>query len=194
MQMLLSKAANVAFKVYILSVHAFPGNWIRDLGVAGAVLYCCTVAQLWTTVVMLLRCFYVILKLKISSPSRAQQCFPFFSSCLGSGSIPIGIFKKSLLKSCNPQTKLDKKTKLQGCELNGFNERKDCNPVKQWYNQIKNNGEIKAIYLKMLIMYLEPIYFIFTAKNAFIFGHLQSFLGVGSCLVWFTCPWLDISL
>lgn len=96
---------------------------------------CCTVAQLlWTTVVMLLillRCFYVILKLKISSPSRAQQCFPFFSSCLGSGSIPIGIFKKSLLKSCNPQTKLDKKTKLQGCELNGFNERKDCNPVKQ---------------------------------------------------------------
>lgn len=156
---------------------------------------CCTVAQLlWTTVVMLLRCFYVILKLKISSPSRAPQRFPFFSSCLGSGSIPIGIFKKSLLKSCSPQTKLDKKTKLQGCELNGFNERKDCNPVKQWFNQFKNNGEIKAIYLKMLIMYLEPIYFIFTAKNAFIFGHLQSFLGVGGCLVLFSCPWLDISL
>ncbi len=134
--------------------------------------------QLFMTLLILLRCFMSFWRLKYPVPIEHNSVFHFFSG-LGSGSIfPIGIFKKSSLKSCNHKPN---QTKLQGCELNGFNERKDCNPMKQWYNQIKNNREIKAIYLKIVTMYLEPMYFTFTAKNAFIFGQLQSFLRVGGC-------------
>lgn len=65
--------------------------------------------------------------------------------------LPVGIFKKSLRiinHEANNQLRGETQHRVwksdKDTRLNGFNERKNYNPIKHWelHNQIKNYGEI----------------------------------------------------
>ncbi len=101
-----------------------------------------------------------------------QQCLPTFSAALVQEAFfpfisPIGIFKKSLFKSYKPWTEPTshksqqyKMTKpAQECELKGFSQGKNYNPMR--HREWQSIDKWKTIHLKMLIVYLENMFYIY---------------------------------
>ncbi len=51
--MLSCKVTYIVFKVYILSVHAFPGKQTHDLGIASTILECFSYSNIFTLIIIL---------------------------------------------------------------------------------------------------------------------------------------------
>ncbi len=52
--MLSCKVTYIVFKVYILSVHAFPGKRTHDLGIASTILYSFSYSNIVTLIIIIL--------------------------------------------------------------------------------------------------------------------------------------------